>query len=71
MKYLIRRLIASVVVVPLVGGAYFLGIATLVLMGFDSLTLTDAYNNAILIGIVSGLGFIFAPQINKFLDKVS
>lgn len=71
MKYLIRRLIASVVVVPLVGGAYFLGIATLVLMGFDSLTLTDAYNNAILIGIVSGLAFVFAPQLNKFLDKIS
>lgn len=70
MKYFVRRLIASVVV-PLVGGAYFLGIATLALMGFDSLSLTEAYNNAILIGIVSGLGFVFAPQLNKFLDKIS
>lgn len=71
MKFLIRRLIASVIVVPLVGGAYFLGIATLVMMGFDSLTLTDAYNNAILIGIVSGVAFVFAPQLNKFLEKIS
>lgn len=71
MKFLIRRLIASVIVVPLVGGAYFLSIATLVMMGFDSLTLTDAYNNAILIGIVSGVAFVFAPQLNKFLEKIS
>lgn len=70
MKYLIRRLIASVIVMPLIGGAYLFAIFTLVLMGFDSLSLTDAYSNAILIGIVSGLAFVFAPQISKTLDKV-
>ena len=70
MKFLIRRLIASIVVMPLIGGAYLFGMFTLVLMGFDSLSLTDSYNNAILIGIVSGIAFIFAPQISKVLDKV-
>lgn len=71
MKFLIRRLIASVVVMPLVGGAYLFGILTLALMGFDSLSLTEAYSNAILIGIVSGIAFVFAPQLNKFLEKIS
>lgn len=71
MKFVIRRLIASIVVMPLIGGAYLFGIFTLVLMGFDSLSLTDAYNNAILIGIVSGIAFVLAPQLNKFLDKIS
>ncbi len=70
MKFLIRRLIASAIVMPLIGGAYLFAIFTLVLMGFDSLSLTDAYSNAILIGIVSGLAFVFAPQINKFLERI-
>lgn len=70
MKFLIRRLIASAIVMPLIGGAYLFSIFTLVLMGFDSLTLGEAYNNAILIGIVSGVCFIFAPQISKTLDKL-
>ena len=71
MKFLIRRLIASVIVMPLVGGAYIFGILTLVLMGFDTLSVGEAYNNAILIGIVSGIAFVFAPQLNKFLEKIS
>lgn len=70
MKFAIRRLIASAIVMPLIGGAYLFAIFTLVLMGFDSLSLTDAYSNAILIGIVSGLAFVFAPQINKFLERI-
>ena len=70
MKFVIRRLIASAIVMPLIGGAYLFAIFTLVLMGFDSLSLTDAYSNAILIGIVSGLAFVFAPQINKFLERI-
>lgn len=70
MKYVIRRLIASVVVVPIVAGLYVLGIISLVMLGFQpTANIDEVYANGWLIGIVSGIAFVFYPQLSKMLDK--
>lgn len=48
-----------------------LGYLGLMIMGAEnSLKIEEIWNNGLLIGSVSAVMFAFAPQVNKFLNKV-
>lgn len=71
MKYVIRRLIAGVVVVPVVAGTYLALYAFLVMAGADpGMSFTEVFNTGITIGITSAVFLTFYPQIVRFLDRV-
>lgn len=71
MKFVIRRLIASVIAIPVIAGTYTALYTFLVLAGADpGMSFTDVFSTGINIGITLAVALMFYPQISKTLDKV-
>ena len=71
MKFVIRRAVASVVLAPVVAGAYVLGCAILIGLGAGaSFTSAEAWSNGWLVAGAFAIVFTFSAQLNKVLDKV-
>lgn len=71
MKFYIRRAVVGVLAVPAVSGAYVFGYLGLMILGAEnSLKIEEIWNNGLLIGGVCAVMLVFAPQVNKFLDRV-
>lgn len=72
MKFVIRRAVVGVLVVPAVAGAYVFGYLGLMLLGAENgLKIEEIWNNGMLIGVVTAVMFTFAPQVNKLLDRIT
>lgn len=72
MKYYIRRAVAGIIAMPFVAGAWcFVYLAFIVIGGEPSQTLTETYNNGLLVASVVAIMFTFAPQVAKLLDRIS
>lgn len=70
MKFYIRRAIVGIIAIPFVAGAWCFFYLLLLLAGGESnQTLTETFQNGILIGVVLALVFTFAPQVNAFVEK--
>lgn len=71
MKYAIRRAIVGLISIPLIAGAYVFLYLCLLLAGAEAtIGVEGAFNNGLLIGIVSAIFFTFYPQISRLLDRV-
>jgi TM2 domain-containing membrane protein YozV len=72
MKFYIRRAVAGIVAIPFVAGAWcFIYLAFIAIGGEPTQSLGETYNNGILIASVVAVMFTFAPQVEKFLAKIS
>lgn len=72
MKFYIRRAVAGVIALPFVAGAWcFVYLAFLMIGGEPNQSLTETFNNGLLIGSVVAIAFTFAPQFSKFVSKIS
>jgi hypothetical protein len=72
MKFYIRRAVFGLVSIPFVAGAWcFVYLAMIMLGGEPSQSLTETYNNGLLIASTLAVAFTFAPQFSKLLDKIS
>ena len=72
MKFYIRRAVAGVIALPLVAGAWcFLYLALIAIGGEPTQTLTETYNNGLLVGSVVAVMFTFSPQVSTFLNRVA
>ena len=72
MKLFIRRAIVGVISIPFVAGAWVFLYLLLLLAGAEpNQSLSDTFNNGLLIASVVALAIIFQPQLSKFLDKIS
>jgi hypothetical protein len=72
MKFVVRRAVIGVLAVPAVAGAYVFGYLGLLLLGAEgALKIEEIWNNGMLIGGVCAVMLVFAPQVNKFLDRVT
>ncbi len=71
MKYLIRRAILGIVSIPFVAGAYtFLYLLLLVAGAEPGTTLTETFNNGLLIASVLAVVITFYPQFSRLLDRL-
>lgn len=71
MKFVIRRAVVGVIALPLVAGAYVFGFLGLgILAGDLPLSLTQIWNNGLLIGSVVAVAFAFTSQLDKFVSKI-
>lgn len=71
MKYAIRRAVVGVISIPLIAGAWVFFYLLLLLAGAEpSQTLTETFNNGLLIGFTCAVFFTFYPKIAIFLDKM-
>lgn len=65
-KFVIRRALAGVVIVPAVAGIYFVGYASLVGLGaMPTATASEVWENGITIGITLTLVLMFWEPLNK------
>lgn len=72
MKFYIRRAVAGIVSVPFVAGAWvFFYLMLIVLGGEPQQTISDTFNNGLMIGAIVAVMFTFAPQFNKFVSKIT
>jgi hypothetical protein len=71
-KFTIRRAIVGVISIPLLAGAYVFFYLLLLLAGAEpTVTLTESFNNGLLIGITSAVFFTFAPRILHLIDRIT
>jgi hypothetical protein len=71
MKFLIRRLIAGVIAIPVVAGTYTAFYLFIILAGGEpSMSLAETFSTGINIAITLAVVLVFYPQIAKVLDKV-
>jgi len=71
MKFVIRRLIAGVIAIPVVAGTYTAFYLFLILAGGEpTMTLTETFNTGVNIAITLAIALVFYPQISRLLDKV-
>lgn len=71
MKFVIRRAVASVILAPVVAGAYVLGCAVLIGFGAGaSFTSAEAWDNGWLVASAFAIVFTFSTQLDKVLAKV-
>jgi len=69
-KYIIRRAILGIVIVPATAGIYFVGYAGLVGAGATpTATAPEVWNNGLMLGIVATLVLMFWELIDKAYDK--
>ena len=70
MKFYIRRAVFGLISIPFVAGAWcFVYLAFLLIGAEPSQSLTETYNNGLLIASTLAIAFTFAPQFNKLIDK--
>jgi Mn2+/Fe2+ NRAMP family transporter len=68
MKYYIRRAILGIISIPFVAGAWcFVYLAFLILGGESNQTITETFENGLLVGVVLAVALTFAPQLAKFV----
>lgn len=71
MKYVFRRAVLGLIAVPVVAGVYVFGYLTLVVGGAQAtVSLSEAWSNGLMLGVLAGLMFAFATQISNLLDKL-
>jgi hypothetical protein len=71
MKFVIRRAVAGLLLVPAVAGLYFVGYLALVLLGAGMpITLDEVWANGLLIGFVCAVAFAFATQLDRLAYKI-
>jgi hypothetical protein len=71
MKFVIRRAVAGLLLMPVIAGVYVAGYAVLIGLGAEATTnLSGAISNGVLFGWVFVIGFAFYPQLMKFAEKV-
>lgn len=72
MKFYIRRAVVGIISVPVVAGLYILGYVALMLMGADpSANTHEVFTTGIEIGVLVAVLLTFAPQLSKFLDRLT
>jgi hypothetical protein len=72
MKFYIRRAVFGLVSIPFVAGAWcFIYLAMLMVGAEPNQSLTDTYNNGLLIASTLAVAFTFAPQFSKLLDRLT
>ena len=72
MKFYIRRAIAGLVSIPLVAGAWcFVYLALIVVGGEPTQSVAETFSNGITLGIVVAVMLTFAPQVSKFITRIS
>jgi hypothetical protein len=72
MKFYIRRAVAGIVSIPFVAGAWvFLYLVLILLGGEPQQTISDTFNNGLMIGTLVAVLFTFAPQFNKLVSFLS
>ena len=71
MKFVVRRAVAGLLLMPVVAGLYVAGYLALGLLGAGiANTLDEVWANGILIGFVSAVAFAFATQLDKFSARL-
>lgn len=71
MKFVIRRLIAGVIAIPVVAGTYTALYLFLILAGGEpGMNLEETFRTGVTIGMTTAVFFAFYPQIFRFLDRV-
>jgi nitrate reductase NapE component len=71
MKFVIRRAVAGLLLVPVVAVAYVAGYAVLVGLGAEATTdLAGAFSTGLFFGAIVAVGFAFATQLDKAITKV-
>jgi hypothetical protein len=71
MKFYIRRAVAGIVSIPFVAGAWvFLYLVLILLGGEPQQTISDTFNNGLMIGTLVAVMFTFAPQFDKFVSRL-
>jgi hypothetical protein len=71
MKFVVRRAVAGLLLMPVVAGLYVAGYAVLVGAGATPTSgFADVVSNAVVIGLAFVVVFAFWTQIQKFADKV-
>ena len=71
MKFVIRRAVAGLLLMPVVAGLYFVGYLALVLLGAGMpITLDEVWANGLLIGFVCAVAFAFATQLDRLAYKI-
>jgi len=70
-KFVIRRAVVGVLAIPFVAGAWcFVYLAFLLAGAEGNQTITETFNNGLMIGIVVALAFTFSTQLDKFISKI-
>ncbi len=71
MKFYIRRAVAGIISIPFVAGAWvFLYLVLILLGGEPQQTISDTFNNGLMIGTLVAVMFTFAPQFDKFVSRL-
>jgi hypothetical protein len=71
MKFVIRRAVAGLLLMPVVAGVYVAGYAVLVGLGAGATTdFSGVVSNGVLIGWVFVFAFAFWTQLMKFAERV-
>ena len=72
MKFYIRRAVAGLISIPLVAGAWcFVYLAFVIAGGEPTQNITETFANGITLGVVVAVMLTFAPQVSKFISRVS
>lgn len=70
-KFVIRRAIAGIVIVPATAGIYFVGYAMLVGLGATpTATASEVWNNGLWIGGLATLMLMFWEKFSALMDKL-
>lgn len=71
MKLYIRRAIVGILAIPFIAGAWvFIYLVLALAVGDFGNTLTEAFDNGLLIASVLAAAFTFKPQFNKLIDAI-
>lgn len=71
MKFVIRRAVLGLVVVPVVAGTYFVSYAVAyAFVGGASISTSEVWNTGLTIGFVLAVAFAFATQLDRFSARV-
>lgn len=71
MKFVIRRAVAGLLLMPVVAGLYVAGYAVLVGLGAGATTdLSGVVANGVLVGWVFAFAFAFWTQLMKFAERI-
>jgi hypothetical protein len=71
MKFVIRRAVAGLLLMPVVAGLYVAGYVVLGLLGAGmSISFDEVWANGLLIGSVCAIAFAFATQLDRLAYKI-
>jgi hypothetical protein len=71
MKFVIRRAVAGLLLMPVVAGLYVAGYVALGLLGAGmSVSFDEVWANGLLIGSVCAVAFAFATQLDKLVARL-